>query len=462
MQDCIFREYDIRGKVGEELLIEQVYDLGRAIAVFFVQKNPGIRNVVVGMDGRVHSQAIKDELCRALLDCGLQVLFIGVCPTPVVYFSLHTLPVDAGIIITASHNGPEYNGIKICLGKDSVWGRDIDLIRDLYKSKSQITATHTGTYADYPMIDRYVNWLANNFIPLQGMTMSAVIDCGNGAAGTVLPQLIELMEWKNVQLLYPEVDGTYPHHQADPVVEENMRDVRAILTTTDIQVGIGLDGDCDRMAPMTKSGVLVPGDIVLALFSEPVVTQNPGAAVVFDIKCSQVVPALLTEWGARPHVSPSGHSIIKSEIKKHHALLAGELSCHFFFNDRYFGYDDGIYALLRLFEILVTSGQTLDQLIARFPKTYITPEIRIPCSEEKKHEIIQAAKNIFAARPDVDLVTIDGVRVTTTYGWGIVRASNTQSVICVRCEASTQEGLARIKEDFHAALLPYFDHNFFN
>lgn len=460
MHDCIFREYDIRGKVGEELLLEHVYDLGRAIAVYFVQKNPGIRNVAVGMDGRIHSQTIKNELSRALTDSGLQVLFIGICPTPVVYFSLHTLSVDAGLMITASHNGPDYNGIKICLGKDSVWGRDITSIRDLYKKRSQIMVTHTGTYSEYPMIDRYITWLVNNFVHLQGMTLSAIIDCGNGVAGTVLPQLIELMEWKNVHLLYPEVDGTYPNHQADPCVEENMRDVRAILATTATQVGIGLDGDCDRMAPMTKSGILVSGDIALALFSEPVIAQNPGATIVFDSKCSQILPALLTDWGARAHSAPSGHSIIKAEIKKQHALLAGELSCHFFFNDRYFGYDDGIYAVFRLFELLLISGQTLDQLIARFPRTYITPEIRIPCAEENKHKIIEVAKKFFAARTDVDLITVDGVRVTMIYGWGILRASNTQSVISVRCESSTAEGLVRIKEDFHAALSDHFDDEF--
>ena len=462
MKEYIFREYDIRGKVGTELVVEEVYNLGCAIAVFFIEKNPALKTVAIGMDGRLHSPIIKEELCRAFRDSGINVQFVGLCPTPVLYFVLHTELVDAGIMITASHNGPDYNGIKLCLGKDSVWGPEIKEIQKIYQSRARILSTVLGNYSENSSaVDNYTDWLVDHFAHLQGMALSAVVDCGNGAAGVVLPNLVAKMEWEaRPVLLYPEVDGTYPNHEADPVIEKNMQQVKQVLATTTLQVGIGLDGDADRMAPMTKSGKLILGDQLLALFSEPVVKQNPGRTVVFDSKCSQIVPALLTTWGAHASMSPSGHSIIKSELKKHNALLAGELSCHFFFNDRYFGYDDGIYAMLRLFELLLLSGKSLDAHIINLPRTYSTAEIRIPCEEGEKWSIIENIQKNFMVRSDSEISTLDGIRVQTPYGWGLVRASNTQPVICLRVESDTQEGLARIKSDFTTALLPYFEHKF--
>ncbi len=457
MKDCIFREYDIRGKVGTELLLEEVYNLGCAIAVFLIEKKQSLQTIAVGMDGRLHSPHIKKELCRAFRDSGISVRFIGLCPTPVLYFALHTQEIDAGVMITASHNGPDYNGIKICLGKDSVWGSEIKEILKLYKTKARILATTQGYYSeDTSTVDKYIDWLVDHFAHLQGMALSAVVDCANGVAGIVMPALKEKMGWDHINLLYPEVDGTYPNHEADPTVEKNMTQVKYILSTTNIQVGIGLDGDADRMAPMTKSGILVCGDQLLALFSEPVIAQHPGRAVIFDSKCSQILPALLTTWGGQPHMAPSGHSIIKSELKKHNAVLAGELSCHFFFNDRYFGYDDAIYAMLRLFELLLLSGKSLDELVMRLPRTFSTREIRVPCQETEKWSIIDNVKQHFLDRPNTEINTLDGIRIKTQYGWGLVRVSNTQPVICIRCESETEKGFEKIKHDFTKALLPYF------
>lgn len=456
MIDTIFREYDIRGKVGSDLNVDEVYALTQAIAYYFLQKNPQVRTVAVGMDGRTHSPAIKQSLCDALQASGLDVVFVGVCPSPVLYFSLFHLGVDAGIMITASHNPKEYNGFKICLGKDSVWGQEIREIRALFKQRKAVSANMQGTYREQYMVQSYVDWLVRNFAHLMGMELSVVIDCGNGTAGTVLPALIKKMHWAKVKLLYEEVDGTYPNHEADPVVEANMLDVKEVLASTPTQVGIGLDGDCDRMVPMTKQGYLVPGDKLLALFSKYVVQENPGAAVVFDIKSSAGLLELLENWKAQPYMAPSGHSIIKTYMKKHAALLGGELSCHFFFNDRYFGYDDGIYAMLRLLEILVANASSLQEELVLFPQKCSSPEYRLRCDEEQKTEIVQAVKQSFEQRSDVTSITIDGVRAMMPYGWGIVRASNTNPEICLRFESDSHHGLQAVKEDFLKVLQPFF------
>ena len=456
MLDVIFREYDIRGKVDQELFVDQVYDLGRAIAYYFVLKQPKTQKIAIGMDGRIHSQIIKEQLCAAFLDSGLDVVFIGTCPSPVLYFALHTLDVDAGVMITASHNPKEYNGFKICLGTASLWGGQVRDIRTFFKQGKYILSGRKGMYEDHMLIPAYVDWLAEHFNHLKSIDVSAVIDCGNGAAGTVLPLLCEKMNWSGVQLLYPEVDGTYPNHEADPVVEANMWDVKKILRSTPIKIGIGLDGDCDRMAPMTKSGYLVPGDKLLTLFAQQLIIDNKKAdditAIVCDIKSSSSLIALLQQWGAQVHMSPSGHAIIKENMSKTGAILGGELSCHFVFNDRYFGYDDGIYAMLRLFEILLSTGKTLDELISIFPITYSSPEFRIDCDEDKKQLVIKRAEYFFMQKKEAQFISIDGMRVTLDYGWGLVRASNTQSVICVRFESTSSQGLEQLRDDFVLAL----------
>jgi len=454
--DHIFRQYDIRGKVGSELLLEEVYNLGRALAFYFLSQNSTLKRVAVGADGRVHSPAIKKELCRALQDSGLDVVYLGMCPTPVLYFALHALPVDAGLMITASHNGKEYNGIKICLGIASVWGTQIQAIKRLYNERKYVGETKEGSYTEHLIIPEYVGWLKSHFIDLQGLATDYVIDCGNGAAGTVLPLLIKEFEWQKVALLYPEVDGTYPNHEADPTIPENMRAVEKILKETTTLCGIGLDGDCDRMAPMSKKGVLVPGDKLLALFAQPILEKTSNAAVVFDVKCSAMLATLIKEWGGVPVMSPSGHSIIKDQMKKTKAVLGGELSCHFFFADEYFGYDDGIYAMLRLMRLLKQKNLTLDELLKVFPVTYSTPEIRLNCSEEDKEIIVNHLKDYFADYQGAHVSLIGGTRVAFDYGWLLVRASNTQSMICIRVEAQDGCALDELKELLMDQLASFF------
>jgi len=457
MKDSIFRMYDIRGKVGSELNVDQVYDFGRAIALYFLQRSPEVKTIAVGMDGRTHSPAIKEKLCAALQDSGMNVLFVGTCPSPVLYFALYTQPVQAGIMITASHNPGEYNGFKILLNKDGVWGQQIQEIKKLFQEKKHIETKSKGIYQEKSMVEPYVDWTAEHFKQLVGSDISVMIDCGNGAAGTTLPRLIKKMNWPNVKLLFPEVDGTYPHHEADPTVEKNMLDLKKELAIRRVDFGAGLDGDCDRMAPMTKDGFLVPGDQLLAVFAQQVLKTHPGSAVVFDIKSSSGLIELLEKWGAKPHMSATGHSLIKAAVKKNKALLAGELSCHFVFQDRHFGFDDGIYALLRLFEIMVGTKKSLQELISIFPKKYSSPEFRIACDDAAKWDIVETVKKTFKKRDDVKTVTIDGVRANMSYGWGIVRAANTQPALSMRFEANSADDLQKVKEDFFEALKSHFD-----
>lgn len=457
MHDSIFREYDIRGKINSEFAIDDVYDLVRSIAFYFKHKNADVKTVAVGMDGRLSCPAIKERMVAALTQSGLDVLFIGVCPSPVLYFVLHTFPVDAGLMITASHNPADYNGIKISLGTECVWGAQIKEIRDLYRARKFLTAASIGTYKEQEVIPRYVAWLRDHFPALMGMRLAAVVDCGNGTGGAVMPTLIKAMGWKNVALLCAAVDGTYPNHEADPVVEKNMQDVKHALAETSATMGIGLDGDGDRMAAMTKAGYLVPGDQLLAVFAQEILKAHPGRAIVFDVKASSGLIELLQAWDAKPCISPCGHAIIKNQMKECNAVLGGELSCHFFFEDRYFGYDDGIYAMMRLFEILQQTGKSLDELIRVFPKKYSSPEIRFACPEEKKQLVIDYLESYFKSRTDVQLLTIDGIRATFSYGWANVRASNTQPVLSMRFEGDTPEDLHRIKQEMVALLSNFFD-----
>lgn len=458
MNDTIFRKYDIRGKVGQDLIIDQVYDLARAIAYYFKERNPNVKTIAVGMDGRTHSYAIKEEICRALTESGINVLFLGVCPSPALYFALYTQPIDGGLMITASHNTKEYNGIKVCLGTESVWGKEIQTIKQLYKEKQHIDTQTIGTVQDEPIIPSYLDYLCEQFTNLKNIDLKIIIDCGNGAAGTVLPQLIERMNWKNITLLYPEVDGTYPNHEADPTVAKNMQEVKRLLQTTDAAFGIGLDGDCDRMAVMKKDGTLIPGDQLLAVFAQYLLKEHPKAGVVFDIKSSLGLTELLEQWGAQPIMSPSGHSIIKDMMHKHKALLGGELSCHFFFKDRSFGYDDGIYAMLRFFEIVQQTEKSPQELIAIFPHKYSSPEFRLACPEEKKDLIVEKLKEYFFSKKDGSIITIDGIRVSFPFGWGIVRASNTQAALSMRFESDSKEGLHQVINRFETALKPNLPH----
>ncbi|KKQ32703.1 MAG: Pgm: phosphoglucomutase (Glucose phosphomutase) [candidate division TM6 bacterium GW2011_GWF2_37_49] len=460
MNSCIFREYDIRGLIGQELLLDECYDLGKALITYLVNKNSEANAIIIGRDGRSHSQQIFDQFSKASMDMGFDVIDLGLVPTPVAYFAVKTLKNPAMLMITASHNPKEYNGIK-------VWGASgpqIQEIRKIYESQDFCQAkkpTHGVVINKHEIINEYINYLTTEFTHLKNSPIKALIDSGNGAAGAVVPQLIQAMGWNNVKQIFAEIDGDFPNHEADPTTVENMQfAINELKSNPELEIGIGFDGDCDRMCPITKSGKLVSGDRLLTIFAKPVLQAHPNATIVFDIKSSSCLIEALTKWGANPLISPSGHSIIKDTMIKENAKLAGELSCHFFFNDRYFGYDDGIYAMMRLVEILTTENRSLDELLDEMPIKESTAEIKIKCATEAdKKIIVDQVKTIFAARKDVQAITIDGIRAQMSYGWGLLRASNTQPALILRFESDSKEGLKQIKSDFYDALKPHFDEN---
>jgi phosphomannomutase/phosphoglucomutase len=460
MKKNIFREYDIRGLIGSELKVEETYELAKAIITYLKEKHPNLTNIVIGRDGRTHSQPIQQNIVKAITDLGFDVIDVGVVPSPVVYYAIQHFKLSTGLVVTASHNPKEYNGIKIW----GAWGQQIQKVREILENQSfyQNSSNKKGTVTEFNIIDLYLDYMCKHFAHIKNASIKAVIDCGNGAAGTIVPKLIKQLNLNNVKLLFEEVDGTFPNHEADPTLPENMEFVKQELRNNPtFEVGLGLDGDCDRMDPMTKQGELVPGDKLLAIYAQQMLKQFPKATVIFDIKSSSGPIDFLKQLNANPQISPSGHSLIKQAMAKHKALLAGELSCHFFFNDRYFGYDDGIYATLRLFELLIETKQTLEQLLEAIPHRVSSPEFRVKCANDAaKIEIVETVKSIFSKRIDAELLTIDGIKAQMPYGWGLVRASNTQPVICLRFESKTEAGLLQIKNDFFLALKTHFDENF--
>lgn len=460
-KDHVFHEYDIRGTIDKDFMVDDVYDIGKALACYFLEKNPRLKTVAIGMDGRKHSPIIRDLLVSSLTDSGLKVVFIGKCTTPVMYFAMHTQPFDAGLMITASHNGKEDNGLKICLGKTCVWGKELQVVKKYFKQRKGVFSRSRGSYYRQDMVKPYIEWMCNHFSHLKNIDTSFVIDCGNGAAGFVIPELIKEMGWKNVHTLYADVDGDFPNHIADPTVEENMQDVKKFLQENEsVEFGLGFDGDVDRMDPMTKGGYLLGGDQLAAIYYNFIKDDYPGAVVVFGIKSSSGPIELLKKWGARPYLSATGHTIIKDQIKKRNAVVAAEISCHLYFADRYFGFDDGVYAMLRLIEIINETGKTLEELLEILPERFSTKEYRISCPEDKKSKVVAAVLQAYSGRENVDVNTIDGVRATMDYGWGLVRASNTQPVICLRFEANTKEDLYKVRDEFAEILEQYYEKDF--
>ncbi len=460
MQDHIFRMYDIRGIVGEELVVSEVYDCARAFAVYALRLHPELTTIAVGMDGRTHSPALKEALVQGLRDSGLSVMFVGICPTPVVSFSEYWLPVQAACMITASHNPKEYNGLKFFLNKRPLFAQDLQEVKKLFNERAHVTNAVRGGYEEYPLIPEYVAYLKRLFPHLVGCDLPVVFDCGNGAVGATLPAVCKALEFQKVTILYGDVDGTYPHHEADPSVAENMKDLQDEVFKRNAAVGIAFDGDGDRMGAVTPLGRLVPGDRLLGTFATSVLSQLPGAGVVCDAKCSSGLQEHIEKRGGQLFFSPSGHAFLRKGMADHDAVLAGELSCHFFFKDRYFGYDDGLYAGLRLMELLVSSQRTLDEHVEEFPARVSSKEFRIPCAQGQGPLIVAKITEKVHTLEGVRLSTVDGIRVTLSEGWGLARSSNTQPVICLCFESDSQEGLAVVQSFFVQLLEEWYTGDF--
>ncbi len=437
MNKEIFREYDVRGLVNRDLTDGLVYDLGRAVGTFALSR--GAEVITLGRDTRLSSPEYLNALQRGLLATGINTLDCGLIATPMLYFSIRHLNAGGGVMVTGSHNPPEFNGFKICIGHDTIYGEDIQALRQIMEQGRY--ASGNGICYKRDIAFAYENHLFKN-IRIE-RPIKVAVDGGNGVAGIFALPLYKRFQCE-VQEIYCNPDGNFPNHFPDPTVVENLQDLIKLVKDTGSEAGIGFDGDGDRIGVVTDEGRIIWGDELLLLFSRFILKEHPGAAVIGEVKCSQKLFDDIAKNGGRAIMWKAGHSLIKGKMKEEKALLAGEMSGHIFFADRYFGYDDAIYASLRLIEILSRSDSTLTELLADVPPTFSTPELRVDCPDEIKFSVVEKVKAHF--KKNFPVIDIDGVRVIFPGGWGLLRASNTQPVLVMRFEANREEELERIRE----------------
>lgn len=463
----IFRMYDIRGEVGKEITPKIMSIIGKAYSVYLkdkIQKED--YTVSIGRDVRIHSEELFDGLVEGLTSSGINVIDIGVCPTPLVYFSLFNLDVDGGLMITASHNPPEFNGLKICVGKETIFGNEIQrlylMAKDIEEGRID-TSNKKGSIKTFDIISLYKDYIVSQFKkgPLGSIDPSLIkigIDSGNGCAGLVVPSILRELGISPIEL-YSDPDGRFPNHHPDPTLIESLEELIRTVKENRLDLGVAYDGDVDRIGVIDERGEIVYGDKLTYIFAKDILEKNPGAKIISEVKASKTLFDGIEKLGGIPVLSAVGHSLIKKKLREESALLAGEMSGHMFFNDRYFGYDDAIYATLRLLEIvarekLKNSNFVFSELLKDLPEVYVSPEIRIDCPEDKKFRIVQEFLSAFRNKyPDiakdiVKIVTIDGLRVEFPDGWCLIRASNTQPALVLRFEANTKEKLDLYKKIF--------------
>jgi phosphomannomutase/phosphoglucomutase len=440
----IFRAYDIRGLAEQQLNDETVYAIGLAIGSEALDQ--GQQRIVISADGRHSSPRIHDAMIKGLMDSGRDVIDIGTLPTPLMYFATHQLGSQSGVMITGSHNPPEYNGIKIVIGGRTLSGTAITHLRERILKKD--LATGRGKLSCQEIEQAYIDYIVNDVAIAQPLKI--VIDAGNGVAGAIAPRLFEELGCEIIPL-YCEVDGDFPNHHPDPSIEANLADLKRVVQEQHADLGIAFDGDGDRLGVVTATGKSVPADRLLMLLAQDVVSRNPGADILFDVKCTRNLNTLISNYGGRPIMWKTGHSYMKEKMAETGALLGGEFSGHIFFKERWFGFDDGMYAAARLIEILSTSDPDLDLQLEAFPESISTPELKVATSEEQKFHIIERLVDT-ADFEDGKISTLDGVRVDFPDGWGLVRASNTTPMLILRFEAETEEAMARIQHQFKQQL----------
>ena len=433
----IFREYDVRGLVGVDLHRAAVVLLGKGYGTLAAEA--GVRTVALGRDCRLSSPAFRDALVEGLLSTGLAVVDVGVCPTPLLYFAIHHFAADGGVMITGSHNPPEFNGFKLCVGTGTLYGEKIQELRRIIEGGR--FATGAGTLSTREIIPEYRKYVAANLsIPRK---LKVVVDGGNGTAGAVAPQLFREMGMEVVEL-FCDLDGSFPNHFPDPTVPENLRFLVEKVRETGADVGVGYDGDADRIGAVDEKGNVIYGDYLLVLFAREILSRKPGAAILSEVKASQNLYEDVARRGGRPVMWKAGHSLIKAKMKEEDAELAGEMSGHVFFRDRYLGFDDAIYASARLFEILAKERRPLSELLSDLPPVVSTPEIRVDCPDELKFRVVEMVAEMVAPQAR-EVIDVDGIRALFDGGWGLVRASNTQPVLVLRFEGRDEAAVARIR-----------------
>ncbi len=435
----IFRQYDIRGIVDKDLTPETVEFLGKGIGTYFRQNKK--REVALGRDCRLSSPVYAEALTKGLLSTGCEVVDLGIIPTPLLYFTMYYKGKEGGVIITGSHNPPEYNGFKIMVGAETLYGQSIQDIYIIIKNKNFIKE-ESQIKESYNIIPEYQDYILKD-IHLE-KKLKVVIDAGNGTAGVVASPIFKRLGCEVLEL-YCEMDGRFPNHHPDPTLPEALEDLQQKVSETEADLGIAYDGDGDRIGVIDDIGNIIWGDQLMIIFSRDILPSNPGASVISEVKASKLLYDEVKNLGGHPIMWKTGHSLIKKKIKQENALLAGEMSGHIFFADRYFGFDDAIYSSARLLEILSRSDKKLSQMLSDLPQTYHTPEIRVYASDEVKFKIVEEVKKELSQK--YPIIDIDGVRAIYPHGWALVRASNTQEILVLRFEADTKEELEAIKKE---------------
>src|SRR5881296_4268630 len=448
---AIFREYDIRGTVGNQLTAEVAHAIGQGVATLGRGRLGRAPRLAVGRDNRPSGATLAAAVRRGIAAAGGTAVDVGELPTPALYFATHTLRVHGGIQVTGSHNPPEFNGFKIVLGGEAVAGPEVQGLRGLIEEGRTPGRPGGGRSEDGSVLPRYRDAIGQRNGPLP-RTVKAVVDCGNGVASVVAVDTLERLG-ADVVPLFCESDGTFPNHHPDPTVVENLRDLQAAVRREGGELGIAFDGDGDRIGAVDEQGRVLFGDQLLVLLGRDLARRmGPGHPVIFDVKCSQVLAQELARVGLKPTMWKTGHSLIKQKMKELGAPLAGEMSGHMFFGGDWYGFDDALFAAARLLQYVAELGGPLSRLLADLPATVSTPEVRVDCADEHKFAIVERAAQHFAARYPVS--TLDGVRITFPDGWGLVRASNTQPVLVLRFEAGSESALAAYRaevEDWLAA-----------
>jgi len=439
----IFREYDIRGIAETELTSAGVVDLGRGLGTLLQRKSG--KSINLGRDCRLSSPRLRDALLEGLTASGCEVTDIGVVPTPLLYFSAVHLNADGAVMITGSHNPPEFNGFKTVCGSGTLHGESIQEVRQLIET-GDLLSGH-GSHHEADVIPAYLDELAAQF--RFERRIKVVFDAGNGTAGPVVHRLFQRLNCEVTELFF-EMDGRFPNHHPDPTVPANLRNLQDEVKRQKAELGIAFDGDSDRIGAVDEKGEVIYGDMLLLIFGREILTRKPGATFIGEVKCSQLLYDELKRLGGNPIMYKTGHSLIKAKMKEEHAELAGEMSGHMFFADRYHGYDDAIYAACRLIEIVARSGKPLSAQMAGLPKLVSTPEIRVDCPDETKFQVVARVAEHFRGTHRV--IEVDGVRVLFEHGWGLLRASNTQPVLVMRFEASSEEFLERYQKEVEAVL----------
>ncbi|MBN2246893.1 MAG: phosphomannomutase/phosphoglucomutase [Candidatus Aminicenantes bacterium] len=433
----IFRQYDIRGIENKDLTTESVTTLGKGIGTYFRRND--CRQVALGQDCRLSSPKFAEALAKGLRSTGCDIIDIGTVPTPVLYFTVYTKNIDSGVMITGSHNPPEYNGFKMMMGKETLYG---EAIQDIYHiiNTTDFLKDNQGAYSTLSIIPEYQEYVVKN-IELK-KPLKIVIDAGNGTGGAVAVPIFKQLGCDVIEL-YCEMDGNFPNHHPDPTIPEALSELIQTVRSTHADLGIAYDGDADRIGVIDDRGDIIWGDKLMILLARDILPKYPGAPIISEVKASQLLYSEIEKLGGRPIMWKTGHSLIKKKIHEENAVLAGEMSGHIFFNDRFFGFDDAIYSSARVAEIVSKSDKKLHSLFGDLPEMYNTPEIRVESSDEEKFKIVEKVKEELAKK--YPIIDIDGVRANFPHGWALVRASNTQGVLVLRFEADSQEHLNAIQ-----------------